>query len=396
MTLGNSKQLQSWFKRPEWAFRGLSVMDRYILTELAAPLFFGVGAFSSIGLAVGTLFNLVRKITELGLPLEIALRIFLLQMPYFIGLSFPMATLLASLMAYSRLAKDSEVVALRGCGVSIYRLVLPAVVLGLLVTGMTFAFNEVLVPTTKYQASTIYEQALNQKKLPFQDNNIFYQQFDDVKLPNGEENQQLIRLFYAHQFDGQQMKGLVVLDFSQKDLNQVVTAESATWNPTQNIWNFLNGTIYLVAADGSHRNILRFEQQQLQIPRIPLGLAQPNRDPIEMNIAEAKQHLKRLRQGGSEKKVRELEIRIQQKYALPFTCIMFALIGASLGARPQRTSTATGFGISLLIIFIYYLLSFSTDMLGQIGVLSPLMAAWLPISLGLTTGGWLLARRATY
>lgn len=396
MTLGNSKQLQSWFKRPEWAFRGLSVMDRYILTELAAPLFFGVGAFSSIGLAVGTLFNLVRKITELGLPLEIALRIFLLQMPYFIGLSFPMATLLASLMAYSRLAKDSEVVALRGCGVSIYRLVLPAVALGLLVTGMTFAFNEVLVPTTKYQASTIYEQALNQKKLPFQDNNIFYQQFDDVKLPNGEENQQLIRLFYAHQFDGQQMKGLVVLDFSQKDLNQVVTAESATWNPTQNIWNFLNGTIYLVAADGSHRNILRFEQQQLQIPRIPLDLAQPNRDPIEMNIAEAKQHLKRLRQGGSEKKVRELEIRIQQKYALPFTCIMFALIGASLGARPQRTSTATGFGISLLIIFIYYLLSFSTDMLGQIGVLSPLMAAWLPISLGLTTGGWLLARRATY
>jgi lipopolysaccharide export system permease protein len=371
-------------------------MDRYIVGELAAPFFFGVGAFSSIGLAVGTLFDLVRKITESGLPLAIALQIFLLQMPYFIGLAFPMAMLLASLMAYSRLSKDSEVVALRGCGVSLYRLVLPAVILGLLVTGITFAFNEVLVPTTKYQARTIYEQALNQEKLPFQDENIFYQQFDDVELPNGGKAQELIRLFYAHQFDGQQMRGLVILDFSQENLNQVVTAESATWNPTQNIWNFVNGTIYLVAADGSSRNILRFEQQQLQIPRVPLDLAQPGRDPLEMSIVEAKQQLQRLRQNGNEKEIRQLEIRIQQKYALPFMCVVFGLIGASLGARSQRTSTATGFGISLLIIFVYNLVSLSTDTLGQIGLLSPILSAWLPTLFGLTAGGWLLIRRATH
>lgn len=383
-------------KLSDWLLPKLSVMDRYIAMELAAPFLFGVGAFSSIGLAVGTLFDLVRKITESGLSLAIALQIFLLQMPYFIGLSFPMATLLASLMAYSRLSKDSEMVALRGCGVSLYRLVLPAVLLGLLVTGVTFTFNEVLVPTTKYQATTIYEQALNQEKLPFQDENIFYQQFDDVEQPNGEKAQELIRLFYAHQFDGQQMRGLVILDFSQKNLNQVVTAESATWNPTQNIWNFVNGTIYLVAADGSSRNILRFEQQQLQIPRIPLDLALPSRDPLEMSLAEAKQQLKLLRQNGDEKEIRQLEIRIQQKYALPFACVMFGLIGASLGARSQRTSTATGFGISLLIIFVYYLLSFSTDILGQIGLLSPILSAWLSILLGLTVGGWLLIRRATY
>src|SRR4028119_248893 len=122
MTFGKSLSLN-------WFIPGIPVMDRYIATELIQPFLFGVGAFSSIGVAIGTLFDLVRRVTDAGLPLGIAVQVLLLKMPEFIAYAFPMSTLLAALMTYSRLSSDSELIALRSCGISIYRLVVPAIFL---------------------------------------------------------------------------------------------------------------------------------------------------------------------------------------------------------------------------------------------------------------------------
>jgi len=244
-----------------------SVMDRYIAGQLLMPFLFGVGAFSSIAVSIGAVFDLVRKVVESGLPIEIALNVFLLQLPSFVVLAFPMSTLLTTLMTYSRLSSDSELIALRGCGVSIYRLVLPAVILSFVVTGITFLFNEQIVPAANYQATQKLEQALKEEKPTFQDRNIFYPEYQQVKQPDGQKVNTLTRLFYADQFDGQLMKGLTIVDRSKQGVNQIVVAESAAWNPAQNNWDFFNGTIYLVAPDSTYRNILRFEHQQLQLPR---------------------------------------------------------------------------------------------------------------------------------
>jgi lipopolysaccharide export system permease protein len=109
-------------------------MDRYLAMQLISPFLFGVGAFTSVVLAIDSLFELLRKVVESGLPLNIALEIFLLKLPYVMVYSFPMSTLLATLMTYSRLSSESELIALRGCGVSVYRMVLTAVVLSFAVT----------------------------------------------------------------------------------------------------------------------------------------------------------------------------------------------------------------------------------------------------------------------
>ena len=103
----------------------ISVMDRYIIAELIGPFLFGVGLFSSIGITVGAMFELVRKVTESGLPISIAIQVFLLKMPEFIGLAFPMAMILATLMVYSQMSSHSEIVALRSCGINVYRMVIP-------------------------------------------------------------------------------------------------------------------------------------------------------------------------------------------------------------------------------------------------------------------------------
>lgn len=360
----------------------LSIMDRYVIMELAMPFLFGVCAFSGIGLAIGTLFDLVQKVTESGLPLLSALRVFLFQMPNFVVLAFPMSTLLATLIVYGRLSGDSEITALRGCGISIPRLVLPAVVLSLVVTGTTFLFNELVVPTTNYQASAILDHALDQNRPSFQEKNIFYREF------TGDE---LSRVFYARHFDGQRMQGLMVLDFTTGSLRQILAAEQATWS-NEHLWNFFNGTIYAVASDGSYQSILNFERQSLELSRVPLDLAIENRQSEQMNIAEAQQYLKLLKQSGDQREIRKLRLRIQEKYALPPVCIVFGLVGATLGTRHQRASPVTGFGISVVIIFSYYLLAFISSSLGEAGIFDPFVAAWLPTVIGLGTGGLLLLR----
>jgi lipopolysaccharide export system permease protein len=371
---------------------GISVMDRYIATEIILPFIFGVAAFSSIGVSIGVLSDLLRKVTESGLPFSIVTQVLLLKMPYYIGLSFPMAMLLSTLITYGQLSSNSELIALRSFGVSPYRLIVAALVIGLIVTGITFAFNETIVPSANRQASEILDRALNKRSLSFRERDIIHQEYRRERQPDGTKEERLSRIFYAREFDGQQMKGLTVLDFSQNGLSQVVASKTATWNPEQKTWDFFNGTIYLVAPDGSYRNIVKFEQQQIQLPRTPLDIAQTVRDPEEMNIAETEKYLGLMRQTGNEKRIRRLELSIHQKASLPFACLVFGLVGSTLGVRPQRTSRASGFAISVLIIFSYYLLIVVGEALYRVDVLPAFLAGWLPTLVGLISAALLLIR----
>jgi lipopolysaccharide export system permease protein len=367
-------------------------MDRYIASELLLPFLFGVGVFSSLGVSVGALFELIRRITESDMSLPIAVQILVLKMPQFIAYSFPMSTLLSTLMTYSRFSSDSELVALKGCGISIYRLVLPAILLSLVVTGITFAFNEMIVPAANYHSTLLFEKAIDEVKPNFRQKNILYQEFKTIKQPDGDSEKVLSRLFYAKSFDGQRMQGLTILDFSQQGLSQIVSSKFAAWNPTSSTWDFSNGTIYVVSDDGSFRNILKFDQQQLPLPRTPLDYATEHRNTDEMNIVESIEYMNLVKQSGDEGKVRRLGVRIQQKYALPFACLVFGLIGAVLGTKPQRGGRATSFAVSVLMIFAYYLLMSVTMAIAESGSLSPFLGAWLPNFLGLIAGGMLLIR----
>jgi len=375
-------------QKPKIALGGalpkVSVMDRYIIAELVMPFLFGVGAFSAVALAIGTVFDLIRKVTEFGLPLTTALQVFVLQMPNFVVLAFPMATLLAALMAYSRLSGNSEIIALRGCGVSLFRIVLPAVLASLLITGLTFALNDSIVPAANYRAATTVNRILEDDQSAYQDKNIFYREFSGSRLSY---------LFFARRFDGQQMQGLTVLQFSDQGLEKIVAAASATWDETAKGWTFVDGTLYDIASN-AYRNIVRFQEQRLALPRTPLDLALQTRRPEQMTIAQTRKLLDLVSQSGDQNRIRKLKVQIQQKYALPSICVVFALVGASLGIRSQRSTASRGFGISVVIIFGYYILSFVSGALGEAGIIGPFLAAWFPTLTGLGAGGILLAQAA--
>lgn len=380
-------------RQPRWQqTRLIPVMDRYIISELLPTFLFGVGAFTSIGVSVDSLFYLVNQVVEKGLPVAKAIEVLLLKFPEFIVYGLPMATLLSTLMTFGRLSSDSELVALRGCGISTQRLMLPALIFCLLITGLMFAFNESIVPAANLRASTTLRAALNEEQVEYRESNILYQEFQQVQQPDGSRESALARIFYSKEFDGKRMRGLTILDFSREGLSQIVSAESAQWNPQQSAWDFENGTIYVVSPDGSFRNIVRFTEQQLTLPRSPLDLAQRSKDYGEMNIAESREYLKVIEPAGNLGKIRELKVRIQQKISLPFVCVIFGLVGAALGSQLRRAGRSTGFALSILIIFAYYVLYFIFGAIAQAGALPPVLGAWIPNLFGLVAGILLMIR----
>lgn len=378
-----------------WLLPSLSVLDRYIIQELIPPFIFGVGLFTSVAVTVGTVFELVRRVAESGLPVSVAFKVFLLKMPDFMVLAFPMSMILTTLMVYGRLSSDSELIAIRSCGISLYRLVIPAIIFSFVVTGMTFAFNEIIVPAANFQAKMTLQKALNEDALNISSTNIFFPEYERVSVEGTNRRVNVLRrLFYAEEFADGKMSGVTILDRSRAGITQIISSRTAIWNPEESTWDFYNGTIYIVDPDGSYRNIARFDHKQLQLSRVPLDLASQDRDYGEMNIAQTKEYLELMKLSGDQAKILKTKVRIQQKYALPFVCVVFGLLGSSLGSRPGRTNRATSFGISVMIIFAYYLLSFITGAIGQKGIISPFMAAWLPTMFGLGVSGFLLYRSA--
>ena len=379
----------SVFKKLNLFGNGLSVMDSYIIKELILPFLFGIGIFTSLGVAIGTGFELVRQVSESGLSILIALQVLILRLPEFIVFAFPMAILLATLMTYSRFSSDSELIALRSIGINIYRLIVPAVIFSFLIVNLTFLVNNFVAPTANYQAKIMLRKALKKTNKAFNDRNILYPEYLKKELPDGNRVTALSRLFYAEEFDGEKMLNVTILDRSQGAVSQIITANYATWNIEENIWDFYNGTIYLLGVDGSYQNLVRFQHQQLALPRAPLELTKRSRDTKEMTLFQAQESLELAKLGGKAKRIRKLQVRIQEKIALPFVCLVFALIGAAIGIKPQNASKGTSFGICIALIFTYYLLSFISSSMGVRGVLSPFLAAWLPNILGFGAAGLL-------
>tara|TARA_Y100000739_G_scaffold2741_1_gene2422 strand:- start:506 stop:1672 length:1167 start_codon:yes stop_codon:yes gene_type:complete len=377
-------------QRIQFHLRRIPLLDRWILGELIGPLLFAIALFTVLSLSVGVLFELVRKIVESNLPVFIAIQVLLQRLPSFLVLSFPMATLLATLLAYGRLSANSELTALRSVGVTATRMIIPALVLSLLMTSLTFLFNDVLVPRSNRSAEVTLRRALGKAIATEKGDDIIYPRFGRQEQPDGSTSKGLLQLFYAGKFRDGTMTRVTLLDFSRVGFTQMLQAESAEWNEREAKWEFLNGQILTLTPSGSTTSA-DFDRYMYPFTAAPIRIAKLPKDANNMTVAEAMQAEQLLQDAGDIKGARKLQVRIQEKFTLPMACLVFGLIGASLGAKPNnRTSRSQGFGISVAMILVYYLLGFSFSSLGVKGTLPPLLAAWSPVLISLAGGGFLL------
>jgi lipopolysaccharide export system permease protein len=371
--------------------RRIPLLDRWLVGELLGPLLFGIAAFTAVSLSVGVVFELVRRVSESGLPVLAAMAVLMLRLPGFLVLAFPMATLMATLLAYSRLSGSSELTALRSVGVSTRRMVMPALVLSVVMSLLTFTFNDLIVPRANLAASNTLERALGRAIASEKGDNIFYSRFGRIKLEQGESTRVLTHIFYARKFLRGEMNDVTLIDFSRVGQRQMLMAKQGHWNDDKAMWEFTGGRIVNIDENNGTTTSAEFDRYFYPLSRDPLEVAKLPTDSSVMTVGQAMRAERLLKEANNLKEARRLRVRIQEKFAFPAICLVFGLIGSSLGVRPHsRTSRSQGFGISVLLIFGYYLMSFIFSSLGITATLTPFLAAWLPVVIGLSGGLWLL------
>jgi lipopolysaccharide export system permease protein len=340
---------------------------------------------------VGAIFDLVRKVAESGLSLNVAAHVLLLQMPSFLVLSFPMATLMSTLLTYSKLSSNSELTALRSVGVAAWRMVIPALVVAIAMTAITFTFNEVVVPGTLRESKIVLNRALGRAIAGEQKENVLFSKYGTVTAPDGSKQKGLTLFFYAQSFKNGVMQQVTLLDLSRGNQRVLLTANQANWSEKNAQWLFRDGHVFSAQPDAKgsttsadfDRYLYPIGSEPLQMARIP-GYE-------TMSIGQSRTAVKLLKEAGDTKEARKLTVRIQERFSFPAVCLVFGLIGSSLGVQPHsRHSRSQGFGLSVVLIFGYYLMAFMSSSLGVKGILWPFVSAWVPVLIGLGGGVYLL------
>jgi len=131
-----------------------------------------------------------------------------------------------------------------------------------------------------------------------------------------------------------------------------------------------------------------------QVAGSPQDIARQRKEPEEMTLGELRQQLALLQQAGARMKraLDELAVQLHLRFSVPFAAVAFALLGTPLGLRRQRTSSSLSLGLSVLIIFAYYVILNWSRLMGERGMLPPLPAAWLANAVTVIVGLLLLWR----
>lgn len=355
----------------------IGLLDRYIWRQLRDLFLFGVGVFTTL-LMVNHLFLLARLVLQRGAPFLVAVELLLYRLPYFLAFSFPMAMLLAALMAISRLSDGQEITAMRTSGISLGRIAASVVGAGVLVSLLTLGVNEAVVPEAEERYRVAFTSALENPK-PAEQQHVLFR----------EEQEGIESVYFARRFSVQaeQMDGVVVEQFEEGVLRRVIEAARARYLGAE--WEFQDGTMYIFT--GSSIVSTNFQRLRVALRRTPREIAIPQRQPSEMSIRELRAYISVLRRSG-ESAVR-YAVEVQSKLAIPASALLFALLAVPLGLRPHRSGPSIGMGLTILILLGYYIMMSITLTLGQGGRLHPVAAAWIPDG-ALAAAGVLLLRKA--
>ena len=383
------KIISPWYSVP--------LIDRWLLGQMIPPMLFAISAFTVISLSVGVMFDLIRKIVEFGLPLFIALKVLFFSLPSFLVLSFPMAVLLSTLLAYGKLSNNSELIALKSLGINSSRIIAPAIALSIFMTGLTFYFNDNLVPASNKLAEATLRAGMGSSfSGEKRKKNIMFSKYgsriNSASKKATKRNNYLTHLFYARRFEKNIMKTVTLLDFSREDIQQILKAETGRFDKKNSSWIFSEGSIISIDPNGQTTNI-KFKEYTYPFVEGPLELAKVPQDANEMSLEQALKAEKLYKKAGNIKEIRRIQVRIQEKFTLPCACLVFGLIGSSLGSKSNlRSSKSQGFGLSIILILIYYVMSFVFSSFGVQGLLLPFFAAWLPVFISLGGGVYFLRK----
>lgn len=360
----------------------LTVLDRYMVGELGGPFAFGLSAFTLIFVATQIL-AISKLVTDEHAPLAVAIEYFLWGLPQIVIYVIPMALLLAVLLTMQRLSADSEITAMKAGGIGLARIAAPLLVVGLVVSLLSLALQEEVVPFATDRAAYLREVVIRHVSLGSSLTAV-------TSLPGGGKQ---LTIAGAIVPTTQTLLNVTVIQYDRDEHPQeIIFSQRADYDEPS--WNFENATTYHFESDGSTFStsdpVLRVDIGQK--PGQFVQRAAEN-NPEEMSRAEIRAVMASHQLSPQE--TRTYEATYQAKLARPFAAFVFALIAIPFGLRQNRGGgTSLGFGIAVAIVFVYYVIATVCLSIGELSVAIAALAAWLPNALFTAIGIALVRRTA--
>jgi lipopolysaccharide export system permease protein len=374
----------------------MRLLDQYISRKFLFNLVFALAAFIIIYVTVDLVEGLSDYIDK-KVPAMVIASYYFYYVPFIVVLTMPVAMLLASMFSVGQLSKYNELTAMKAAGQSLYRLLLPLLTIGLLVSGAMIVFAEKVVPVANQRKAEVKHQYIERvpQNLPGRLSNLYFQESisnhleDKDPLAAAAHPSKVRRVFIGHydpaaktayKVSVQSYDGVFITD--RLDAGQMYRREKKV-DGQPSYWVLTHG--YRRHFDGAQEIASPFDT--LAMPELsftPHTLTEVQKAPEEMSYAELRQFIIEVaRNGGNPER---WLVDLYLKISFPFASFIIVLFGASFAAGKARSGGAVGVAMSMVICFFYFGTVKTAQSLGQSGTLNPLLAAWLANAVFLMAG----------
>ena len=354
----------------------LRLIDRYILRETLPLVFLSLLVFTFV-LMIPPIMQVAQTLIAKGVDGWTIVQLMLTLVPQGLGVTIPMAVLIGLLMGMGRMSGDREMVALQACGVSIYRMLRPVVVLAALAAIATCYTLVWALPDANQAFRDITFRTMAARADDEVKARVFDQGFPGLVL-------------YVHEIDiqGTGWSNVFLADTRQDGLPQIYIADEGRIVLDQQKRQvdivLTSGALHRVEqADPGTYNVNRFDEIVIKLdPDTIFPEGGPQRGLTEMTIPELQAQVADLQAHGLSPHNPIMEIH--QKFSIPIACIVFALIALPLGVTSRKDGKLASFALGIGVIFAYYIIMFGAKAMTKGALVSPHVAMWLPnIILGL-------------
>ena len=359
------------------------VVDRYVLRKFLFYLAVFLVAFIAIWY-VFSFFELLNDMLARDRVGRFVPYLYYLT-PFLIYNTAPLAVMFATLVCFGLLARQHELTAFRACGVSLYRLALPVLVVSAGLSGGLFALEESYLPEANRRQDALRDEIKGRPPRTYLR--------PDRQWTFGLRD----RIFYHRAFDSSAkvFSGISVYDLRREpfELRRHIHAQRSRWDASNDTWVFENG--WVREFDGIETTTFETFQERA-FPSIfepPDYFLKRDRNDQQMNLAQLQAYIVDLTQSGFD--TIRLQVRMHKKLAFPIFAFSMALLAIpfamQMGARGTMWPVCFGLGV----IVTYYASNALAEQLGRTGQLQPPVAAWAPCLLFAISGTYLMLRVRT-
>jgi len=295
-----------------------------------------------------------------------------------------MAVLLSTIYLLSNLNKHNEIIAMKTSGLSLWRIILPILAMGFLISGIVFLVNDRVIPITSKVSNLIRREELEKYKTARQAKIL-----ENIAVYGSGD-----RIIFARTYDTEK-KRLDDIIIHEHDKNQNLvsktTAQDAVW--TSEGWKFSKVITYKTDKDGRLLGEPTFSEDEIiSIKEKPSDFANKEMRSEFMSYRELQKYIANF-QGAGARIIRSFLVELHYKIALSFISLIIILLGVPFAIVSTRGGIIIGIGISLVLGLLYYAGISIGIAFGKVGLLPPFVAAWIGNAVFAALGIYLIWKR---